>query len=378
MSGQVKKTSNFLRILPGLVISLIAVIVLVTIIDPATFWVSLRQVNLMYLGIYFIISLSWLAVRAQVWRTLLTASLAESQACRVDYRDVFLTINAGYLLNNTLPLRMGEIGRTYLMSKKSELPFWRIAPTVLIERLLDIAFAAAFFLLTLPAATAVIRAKAGEEMSEGVAAVTQSAILIGVVMFIGLVSMHLVARYRQGVGGLLERFLPAVLKNRLRPLYTNLLEGMAVIANLSNFLQVIGWVILNWGLALLQFTALILAFFPAENPIWGTLLQSSFTLGTFSLGAAIPSTPGSIGVYEAAFSAPLVLLGLDQSTAVACAVLGHGIQFVLTGVIGAYALSREGQSFVSLISTLSNLRKSNNPSPVNETVTGKGDEGTAL
>jgi uncharacterized protein (TIRG00374 family) len=359
-------TGTLLRILPGLIISLVAVIVLVTVIDPATFWAALREVNLAYLVVYLIISLAWLAVRAQLWRTLLTTSLAESQAAQVNYWDIFLTINTGYLLNNILPLRMGEVGRAYLMSRKSSLPFWRIAPSVVIERLLDITFAAGCFLLTLPAAMIVIRAQAEPIQSESMQTAAQTAILIGIVMLIGLIGIHLVARYRQAVNRLLERFTPAALATRIQPLYTNLLEGMAAIANFSGFMRVLAWVVLNWGIAILQFTAIILAFFPPENPFSGTLLQSSFTVGTFSLGIAIPSTPASIGVFEAAFSTPLILLGAEQSTAVACAVLAHAIQFIITGTFGAYALSREGQSFADLASTLFRLRSANSAAPASQ------------
>ena len=351
-------TGTLLRILPGVIISLVAIIVLAKLIDPAAFWVALRQVNLWYLAAYMVVSLAWLAVRAQLWRILLAAPQVGDQAARVRYSDVFLTINAGYLLNNTLPLRMGEVGRAYLMSLKSGLPFWRIAPTVVIERLLDIAFAAGIFLLTLPPALAVIRARAGLAEGEDMNAAATSAIVIGVVMVVGLVAVHLVARYRENVSALLERWLPERVAGRLRPFYANLFEGIAVVASLPRYLQVVAWEILNWALAFLQFTVLILAFFPPQSPFWGTLLHSAFTMGTFALGIAVPSTPASIGVYEAAFSTPLILLGADQSTAVACAVLSHGLQFVLTAGFVAAALSRSGLSFASLASTLSRLRSS--------------------
>ncbi len=62
----------------------------------------------------------------------------------------FLTVCEGYLLNNFLPFRLGEIGRAFLMGRKSKLGFMEVLPTIVIERILDFAFAAAVLLSAIP------------------------------------------------------------------------------------------------------------------------------------------------------------------------------------------------------------------------------------
>ena len=71
-------------------------------------------------------------VRAVVWRTLLRD--------RPSYRDTLLSLGEGYLLNNFLPFRLGEIGRAFMLSRRSGMSFSEILPTIVIERAVDLFF----------------------------------------------------------------------------------------------------------------------------------------------------------------------------------------------------------------------------------------------
>jgi uncharacterized membrane protein YbhN (UPF0104 family) len=87
------------RILPGLLISLVALVVLFSVIDPRETLNALQQANGWILALGMLVSLLWLVIRGRVWQTLLQG--------KASYRDVFLTLNEGYLLNNLLPFRLG-------------------------------------------------------------------------------------------------------------------------------------------------------------------------------------------------------------------------------------------------------------------------------
>src|SRR5215204_7474219 len=90
----------------------------------------------------YAIGFLWLAIRTMVWRTLLRN--------RASFRDVFWTVGEGYLLNNFLPFRLGEIGRAFLLSRKSGMQFMEILPTIVIERVVDLGFSAIILLAALP------------------------------------------------------------------------------------------------------------------------------------------------------------------------------------------------------------------------------------
>ena len=96
---------------------------------------------------------------------------------------------------------------------------------------------------------------------------------------------------------------------------------------------------LDWGIAVLQFYALVLAFFPDGKLVWAV-----FTLGVLSLGIAAPSSPGAIGVQELAMVAAMAAFGLDASVALAAALTAHLTNYLVTGILGSYALFKDGET----------------------------------
>src|SRR5574338_667907 len=122
--------NNLKRILPGVLVSIALIAAILYFVDIKTTWEAMRNANYWLIGIAFVLSFVWLAVRAIVWRTLLRD--------KPTFKDVFFTEGEGYLLNNFLPFRLGEIGRAFLLSRKSGgLTFAEIIPTIVIERVVD-------------------------------------------------------------------------------------------------------------------------------------------------------------------------------------------------------------------------------------------------
>src|SRR4030042_4445849 len=114
--------NNWKRLLPGLIVSLAALVVVFSLLDLRKFWQALLQADLRFLLAGALVSLLWLFIRGFVWRTLLQD--------KASYRDSFFTINEGYLLNNILPFRLGEIARAFLMARKAALGFLSgVSPT---------------------------------------------------------------------------------------------------------------------------------------------------------------------------------------------------------------------------------------------------------
>ena len=95
--------NNWKRILPGLIVSLAALAIVYTLLDKQKFVQAIQQADLRFLLAGILIEVVWLIVRGFVWRTLLQN--------KASYRDTFISINEGYLLNNILPFRLGELGR---------------------------------------------------------------------------------------------------------------------------------------------------------------------------------------------------------------------------------------------------------------------------
>lgn len=335
-AGQPTRASDWKKILPGVIISLVCLTLVLyfALRDPQRFIDALRLADyrlvLLFVGSNFV----WIGVRAMVWRTLLRG--------QAPYWQVFLKINEGYLLNNILPFRLGEIGRAFLLSRKINLEFWKVFSTIFVERILDLAMAACLLLSTL---SFVVGASWAREALLGTLA------LVG----IGLGGLYVLARSRQQSLQLLDRLANRWLRIkqisvRISQRLDHFLDGLSVLTDPKRFLLVLFWVIVNWGVAIAQYYCLMLAFFPG-----GKLLWSSFTLAIAALGLAAPASPGSLGVYELSVVGAFSVFGLDVSIALALAITGHVIQYVITGLIGAWGLAQDGESLLGLFNRIRKL-----------------------
>jgi glycosyltransferase 2 family protein len=259
-----------------------------------------------------------------VWRAILHG--------RASYKDVFMTLNEGYLLNNFLPFRLGEIGRAFLLARKSRLGFMEVLSTVIIERILDLVFAAAILLSAVPFVV-------------GAAGAGKIAIMIGSLMVVGLVILYFLARNQTWGLGLYARLSSRwpTLQRKGGEFLVSLFSGLSILTDGWLFLRVLLWMFLNWVLGIFQFYILILAFFPQANLLW-----SLFGLGAVAFGNAIPSLPGAIGTFEGTFGGAITILSGDQSIALAAALTAHLVSYITTGIIGLYALSSEGETLASI------------------------------
>jgi len=317
-------SKDWKRLLPGLAISLISLAVVFYLAEPLRLADALRLADFRLVLAAVGLSLSWSAMRALVWRTLL-----QNQA---GYVDVFFTVNEGYLLNNILPFRLGELGRALLLSKKTELSFWEVFPTIIIERVLDLAMAAGLLLSTLPFVV-------------GAAWAGQAAMIAGLIVLAGLALLYILARRRDWA---LEKFnllgarWPVLIrlgKNRLE----SFLDGLSILTDASFFFRSVILVLFNWLIAILQYYVLMLAFFPQAH-----FLAAAFSLAIVALGIAAPSSPGAVGVLELSLVGALSVFGYDRTVALAFALTVHLMGYLLTGILGTIGLAQDGESLMGL------------------------------
>ena len=297
---------------------------------------KLRQAILLANGRLLLLAVglvfAWLGVRALLWRTLLQE--------KARYRDVFWTMNEGYLLNNVLPFRLGEVARAFLLSRKAPVGFWEVLSTIILERILDLTMAVGLLFTTLPFV---------------VGGSNQFPIAFGVlvVVFIALFVLYLIARNRDWTINVINKIthrIPWVQRvtGKVLPAF---MDGLAVLTDGRRFLKAVSLVILDWIIAILQYHVIILAFVPVAKLLW-----SSFTLAVTALGIAAPSSPGALGVLEAAVVGSLAVFGVDASAALAAAIFAHLLQYLVTGVLGVYALVIDGESLAGLYRRVRNLQ----------------------
>jgi hypothetical protein len=318
--------------LPGLIISLVALVIVFSLLDLKKFALAVQQADKLFLFLGVLSEILWLIVRGFYWRTLLQK--------KATYRDAFITVNEGYLLNNILPLRLGEIGRAFLIGQKANLQFWEVIPSILIERALDLAFAAGIFLSTLPFVIGVDWAK-------------QASMAIGIIVVVGLIAIYILARNRQSVLGWIDRASQrwSVVKKVTGRRVVAFFDGLGILTDARLFVEALGWECLNWLVAILQYYLFLRAFFPSPSLLWVL-----FALGVGALGIAAPSSPGAIGVFEAALVGALLALGVNVSSAAAFAISVHFTTYIVTGLIGGYGLYKDGESLPSMYKRLGKIK----------------------
>lgn len=338
MGANNKMNKDWRKVLPGLIVSLVSLAVVLYFVDLHELKEALQLADYRFIAAGFLITFTWLAVRGKVWQTLLPD--------RVPYKTVFLTLSEGYLLNNILPLRLGEVGRAFLLSRKTPMAFWQIFSSILIERALDMAFATALLLSTLAFVV-------GGDWAR------QAALAVGIVVAVGLVGLYLIARnqaWAMRVFGSLSSRWPFLNRvgGRALPAF---ISGLGVLTDGKRFLQAVSWMVLNWSLGVLQYYVYLLAFFPEARLLW-----AGFSLGAGSLGIAAPSSPGAVGVLELTLVAALSLFNLNPSFAFAFAVTAHIMNYLIIGVLGVYALSKDNETLLGLYRLArSSLQKTTNP-----------------
>ena len=318
--------------LPGALVSIALIAAILYFVDLDKMVIAVRQANYGLLAISLPLSFAWMAVRARVWQALLRN--------RPTFVDTFFTVGEGYLLNALLPFRLGELGRAFLIARKSKMQFAEVLPTIVIERVVDLGITAAILLASLPF---VVGAQGSGQIGY----------IVGGIVLFGLMMMYVLARNNQWALNLfhklsarwpsLQRFGGGFLES--------FFSGLGVLTDGWLFLRFLFWMILNWSVAVAAYYLMIRAYFPDAQFIW-----TFFALGAVAFGGAIPALPGGAGTADAAITAALTLLSGDGPTALAVALTVRLYNYLNSGVIGGIGLAREGETLGGVYRELMALR----------------------
>ncbi len=339
----------WLRLAMGVLVSLMTLGLAWRWAGGSAFWPALRSVPPGALGVAAGLLTLSLALRALAWRVLLAGALPAL--------PLFWALNIGYLLNNVLPFRAGEIGRTWLVARRAERSFWHVASTVMVERAFDLLLVALLTLGTLPF---VVQMETLARAAGGLALVVSFA-------FVGL---YFVARYRTPLLNALARWLglprpfstgpePTAhtvpsrtvpsrswvqrLGRAVLPRAAAFAEGLAPLTRPTAFAAAALLLALSWAVQVWEYGWLLRAFVPGAPWVW-----AAFGLGVVALGVVVPSSPGFVGVVEAAIVGAMRLVGVDPAVGLAYALAAHGVYFAVTVTLGALGLVLHGESLGGL------------------------------
>jgi len=297
----------------GIAISILALVLVVRQVDVAAVGRVLADATPGWVIAVAACIATDVACRAIRWQGL----LAPIQ--RVRFVPVLAYLLVGYLANNVLPARLGELVRSQYLGDREGMSRATALGTIVVERVVDtvvlVAIASAAILLL------------------HVRGVVASAVLLGV----GLTGLLVVALAVALVAHRLpfaDRAVAAVGRwPSVIRLAGKLRGGLAVAGRPRTVAVAIGWSLAAWGATVVAFAAAGQAV--GVELTWG---QAALLAAGVSLATAIPAGPGYLGTFELAAVQIAAVFGVAADHAVALAVLVHAVILALTSLGGAVAL----------------------------------------
>jgi uncharacterized protein (TIRG00374 family) len=279
---------------------------------------TIAAANLGLLAVTGAIASSTLFLRAIRWRILLNAE------GNVSVADAFWATSAGLFGNNFLPARAGELVRTYMISARSGLGNAYVLATALSERIADavvLVAVSAIVLLALDSPPGWLAEAATPFAIVGLL----GAAAIAVLPFLGPVGRTLIARAP----------LPRALQARLVAVLGRALDGMRAFHDARRLTGFLALATLIWGLDVAGTVVGAAALGLHIEPAAAFLL-----IAGLSVGSALPSTPGYIGIYQFVAVSVLTPFGFSRAEAIAFILVTQALGYVVIGCWGSLGLLR--------------------------------------
>lgn len=299
--------------------------------DPQAVWNEIAGVNLSLLLLSVAIATSGFFIRAVRWRLLLAPLHPD-----IRLSSSFAAVAIGFMANNVIGARAGELVRPYALSRLEPVPMTGAFGALVVERLLDSIALLAFLLLAM-ASPSFPGAQGSGDVSRVVdfAMATIGILLVAILILVSfprpiirgaeLVAARLPARVTPKVIGALESFL----------------EGFDALRDPKLLIQAVLWTVFFWCWHSLSFWVGFRAF-----GIEVDFMAALFVNSIVGFMVALPALPGFFGTFHYAVTVGLSdVYGVDGESALAFAFGYHLGGFIPITAIGLWYAWRLGISF---------------------------------
>jgi len=309
----------------GLIVSLALLAYVFAQTDPAKILDSLGKAQYGYLIPALALYFFGVWLRAVRWHFLLRSIKP------IPNGALFRTVVIGYMANDILPFRAGELVRAYLLGAQENVSKAATLVTIVVERVFDgltmLTFiVAASFWLNFGDETLAARLR-----------------LVGALFIVAIVALAALAGMPQRVERLADFFLRRVpsesMRTRVAGLMRSLLEGLGALRSPVDSFAVYALSVIAW-LCETGMYVLIALGFGIALPFAVFLLAAAFA----NLVTIAPSTPGYVGVFDAPIVYTLTLFGINQNLATSYTLVLHAALYLPVTLLGFYYLGRAGLS----------------------------------
>lgn len=313
---------------------------------------ALRDANYWFIIPTLILTLLVYVIRAIRWRGLL------SHIKSISVINLLSVTFIGFMANNILPARVGEVLRPFILSKKENIKFSTSFATVIVERIFDMLGLLIFTVVVialLPHPPATQHNPLDHVSSSQVSTVLESIIpslkkwtevfaAVGVLTVIALFLVVIKPDFFKKILIGLCGFLPHKLKDKILGLYESFVFGLKILEDKTQtvwifVLSLFIWVLSGAEIYLLGFS------FHMHLPFVGACLVAV----CLALAVALPQAPGYIGVFHIAVLKSLHIFGIETTAAQSYAIVLWAISILPSTILGFLFLWREGIAFREVV-----------------------------
>jgi uncharacterized protein (TIRG00374 family) len=267
------------------------------------------------LGFYFI----GVWMRSYRWSVLLRPLV------NLRTKDVLPITVVGFMANNVLPLRTGELVRSYVLSKRFGVKKTSALATIAVERLFDGLTMLGFMLA---AATAV-------SFTSELRHLAIIAFILFACVLIGLFLLTLGGNLRDRLLQIALGPMPASVADRVERMAESFLSGLGVLRRRTDLALVAGASVLAWLFEATMYFMIARGFGFEIRSVMG-VGETLLTTGVANLATLVPSSPGYVGPFE--YGVQIVVngaLGVPKEIALSYAIVVHATLYFPITVWGA-------------------------------------------
>ncbi|HEX3273846.1 MAG TPA: lysylphosphatidylglycerol synthase transmembrane domain-containing protein [Gemmatimonadales bacterium] len=286
----------------------------------------LRNAHLAPLLAAVVIATATYPIRMIRWRLL----LRDADGRAFPAAPLWHAVAIGFMANNLLPFRAGELVRLLAASRLAGARFTTVLSSVAVERIFDGLTVVALLSLSL------LASDLPADVTVGGVSLRHAAQGAGIAGVLALCAALLVVAFPLASERVVRRLLPTGrLADRLVGLIEGLRQGLAVLRSPSLLAGTVVWSVLLWLVNAFAFYIALKAFDIPVGFVGSLLMQ-----GILIFGITVQLTPGFLGQFEAAIVAALALFEVPAALASSYAIAFHAATFIPIVLLGAWSLAR--------------------------------------
>ena len=303
--------------------------------DFRRLWDAMRGIEPWHLAAAVVLNLAFYVVRAVRWRYLM-----DPVKERVKISHLYSATMVGFMANNLLPARLGEIVRAYVIGRREDIPKSSAFATIVVERVFD---SLSVFVLLITVLAFMPMSISGGHLAATIRRTRTISLVGGVSLFVILGLLIYKQSSLEKIAGSFFRRISPKLADSAVGLLNKFVSGLSVIKKPRLLVPIIFYSAIHWGFLWVP----IYIVFKGYGLNLG-VYAAAFTLVVIAFAVAVPSTPGYIGTFHAAVAAALMVFGIHMEQALALAIVLWAMGYFPTTIIGLYCLSRENLTFSSI------------------------------